>query len=79
VQHPRAAMILAPRHPERFPAVVALLEQMSVRYCRRSAWNGESLRAESSAGYNRRVAALYALADVAFVGGSLVPRGGTTL
>jgi 3-deoxy-D-manno-octulosonic-acid transferase len=77
VQHPRAAMILAPRHPERFPAVVALLEQMSVRYCRRSAWNGESLAGGvfllDTIG---ELAALYALADVAFVGGSLVPRGG---
>src|ERR1022692_3913329 len=43
VQHSRAVMILAPRHPERFPAVAALLEQRSVRFCRRSVWNGESL------------------------------------
>jgi 3-deoxy-D-manno-octulosonic-acid transferase len=77
VQHPRAAMILAPRHPERFAAVAALLEQMSIRYCRRSVWNGDSL-AEGvllldSIG---ELAAIYALADVAFVGGSLVPHGG---
>jgi 3-deoxy-D-manno-octulosonic-acid transferase len=45
VQHPRAVMALAPRHPERFPAVAALLEQMSIRFCRRSTWNGESLAA----------------------------------
>ena len=31
VQHPRAVMILAPRHPERFGAVAALLEKMSIR------------------------------------------------
>ncbi len=77
VQHPRAVMILAPRHPERFPAVVALLEQMSVRFCRRSVWNGESLAGGvfllDTIG---ELAALYALADIAFVGGSLVPRGG---
>ena len=77
VQHPRAVMILAPRHPERFAAVVALLEQMAVRYWRRSEWNGQDLRGGvlllDTIG---ELGALYALADVAFVGGSLVPRGG---
>jgi 3-deoxy-D-manno-octulosonic-acid transferase len=77
VQYPRAVMILAPRHPERFPTVAVLLEQMSVRFCRRSAWNGEALSGGvlllDTIG---ELAALYALADIAFVGGSLVPRGG---
>ncbi len=77
VQHPRAVMILAPRHPERFGAVAALLEQMSIRFCRRSLWNGEPLTDGvfllDTIG---ELAALYAAADVAFVGGSLVPRGG---
>jgi 3-deoxy-D-manno-octulosonic-acid transferase len=77
VQHPRAVMILAPRHPERFPAVAALLEQMSIRFCRRSVWHGEPLIGGvlllDTIG---ELAALYTLADIAFVGGSLVPRGG---
>jgi 3-deoxy-D-manno-octulosonic-acid transferase len=77
VQHPQALMILAPRHPERFADVVALLERMSIGFCRRSAWNGEPLTGGvfllDTIG---ELAALYALADVAFVGGSLVPRGG---
>jgi 3-deoxy-D-manno-octulosonic-acid transferase len=77
VQHPGAVMILAPRHPERFAAVAALLEQMSIRYWRRSEWSGEDLRGGvlllDTIG---ELAALYAIADVAFVGGSLVPRGG---
>jgi 3-deoxy-D-manno-octulosonic-acid transferase len=77
VQHPRAVMILAPRHPERFPAVAALLEQMSIGFCRRSAWQSEPLTGGvfllDTIG---ELAALYALADIAFVGGSLVPRGG---
>src|ERR1700691_177119 len=42
-QHSRAAMILAPRHPERFVAVGALLDEMGIRFFRRSAWNGESV------------------------------------
>ena len=77
VQHPRAVMILAPRHPERFSAVAALLEQMSIRFCRRSLWNGDALTGGvflvDTIG---ELAALYGLADIAFVGGSLVPRGG---
>jgi 3-deoxy-D-manno-octulosonic-acid transferase len=77
VQHPRAVMILAPRHPQRFTAVSALLGQLSIRFLRRSLWNGEPLTGGvfllDTIG---ELAALYALADIAFVGGSLVPRGG---
>jgi 3-deoxy-D-manno-octulosonic-acid transferase len=77
VQHPRAVMVLAPRHPERFGAVAALLEQMSIRFWRRSLWNGEPFTGGvflvDTIG---ELAALYGLADVAFVGGSLVPHGG---
>lgn len=77
VQHPRAVMILAPRHPERFAAVAALLDQMSIRFWRRSLWNGEPLGGGvflvDTIG---ELAALYGLANVAFVGGSLVPHGG---
>jgi 3-deoxy-D-manno-octulosonic-acid transferase len=77
VRHPGAVMILAPRHPERFSAVAALLEKISIRFWRRSAWNSEALNGGvlllDSIG---ELAALYALADIAFVGGSLVPRGG---
>jgi 3-deoxy-D-manno-octulosonic-acid transferase len=77
VQYPQAVMILAPRHPQRFPAVAELLQQMSIRFRPRSAWNGEPLNGGvlllDTIG---ELAALYALADIAFVGGSLVPRGG---
>lgn len=77
VSHPRAVMILAPRHPERFEAVASLLNEMGISAHRRSRWQGESLAGGvllvDTIG---ELAALYALADVAFVGGSLVPRGG---
>jgi len=75
--HPRAVMILAPRHPERFGAVARLLEQLNTRFWRRSLWNGDAISGGvlllDTIG---ELAAVYALADVAFVGGSLVPRGG---
>jgi len=77
VAHPRAVMILAPRHPERFDDVAILLQQLGMPARRRSRWAGEPLAGGvlllDSIG---ELAALYALADVAFVGGSLVPRGG---
>ncbi len=77
VAHPRVVMLLAPRHPERFEEVAILLQRLSMPFCRRSRWQGEPLAGGvllvDSIG---ELAALYALADVAFVGGSLVPRGG---
>jgi 3-deoxy-D-manno-octulosonic-acid transferase len=77
VDHPKAVMILAPRHPERFAAVGDLVEQLGFRLWRRSLWSGEALAGGvflvDSIG---ELAALYSLATVAFVGGSLVPRGG---
>jgi 3-deoxy-D-manno-octulosonic-acid transferase len=77
VQHPRAVMVLAPRHPERFDDVAILVRQLGLQFARRSHWRGEPLGGGilllDSMG---ELGALYALADVAFVGGSLVPRGG---
>ncbi len=75
--HPKAVMILAPRHPERFAEVAALVEKLGIRMSRRSLWSGEPLAGGvlllDTIG---ELAALYSLATVAFVGGSLVPRGG---
>jgi 3-deoxy-D-manno-octulosonic-acid transferase len=75
--HPRAVMILAPRHPERFGEVAELLGKLGIRFWRRSLWSGDPIVGGvlliDTIG---ELAALYALADVAFVGGSLVPRGG---
>ena len=41
--HPRAVMILAPRHPERFGEVAGLLEQLGIRFWRRSLWGGDPI------------------------------------
>ena len=77
VSHPHAAMVLAPRHPERFDKVAGLIGQMEIPFHRRSQWQLEPLGGGvlllDTIG---ELAALYGLADVAFVGGSLVPRGG---
>jgi 3-deoxy-D-manno-octulosonic-acid transferase len=75
---PGGLMVLAPRHPERFPQVAQLLAAAGVDFRRRSRWDpsltvGGSIFLLDSIG---ELAAVYELADVAFVGGSLVPRGG---
>ena len=75
--YPKAVMILAPRHPERFVPVAALLESFGVRFLKRSLWSGEPLAGSvillDTIG---ELSAIYGLADIAFVGGSLVPKGG---
>lgn len=72
-----ATVILAPRHPERFPAVTELLQSSGLNFTKRSGWRGEPLAGKilllDSIG---ELAAVYELATAAFVGGSLVPRGG---
>ena len=80
----KVAVVLAPRHPERFEAVAALLDQSGVSWVRRSAWRGKSedsvppLRAGQFVLLDTigELASVYSLARVAFVGGSLVPAGG---
>jgi len=76
----QARMILAPRHPDRFDDVSRLLERAGIAHARRSRPDAESPRARvlllDTVG---ELAAVYGLADVAFVGGSLVPRGGQNL
>jgi 3-deoxy-D-manno-octulosonic-acid transferase len=73
-----ALLVLAPRHPERFDAVAQLIERTGVPYQRRSRWDEATPIAPGiflldSIG---ELAAVYEVADLAFVGGSLVPRGG---
>lgn len=78
--YPSVVMLLAPRHPERFAIVANILAELNVKFWRRSLWDGGPLNGSvllvDSIG---ELASLYALADVAFVGGSLVPRGGHSI
>jgi 3-deoxy-D-manno-octulosonic-acid transferase len=79
-RHPAAVMLLAPRHPERFQQVADQLQQSGLKFWRRSTWSGEPLAGSilliDSIG---ELASFYSLADIAFVGGSLVPRGGHSI
>jgi 3-deoxy-D-manno-octulosonic-acid transferase len=78
------AMVLAPRHPERFDAVAGLLEKSGTPWVRRSDWRGQPVGAMEPLKPGQVVlldtigelASVYSLAAVAFVGGSLVAAGG---
>ncbi|MFC6339028.1 3-deoxy-D-manno-octulosonic acid transferase [Pseudomonas sp. CCM 7891] len=78
--HPDALLILVPRHPERFSTVFELCQQQGFATVRRS--SGEPVTAQASVLLGDTMGELlflYALADSAFVGGSLVPTGGHNL
>lgn len=76
-QHPTALFILVPRHQERFQAVAELVEQRGFKYVRRSAGvpvlpTTQVLLADTMG----ELMLWYGVANVAFVGGSLITRGG---
>jgi 3-deoxy-D-manno-octulosonic-acid transferase len=78
--HPDALLILVPRHPERFNSVFELCQREGFATVRRS--TGANVDAQTSVLLGDTMGELlflYALADSAFVGGSLVPNGGHNL
>ncbi|MFZ5843785.1 MAG: lipid IV(A) 3-deoxy-D-manno-octulosonic acid transferase [Pseudomonadota bacterium] len=77
--HPDAALILVPRHPERFEAVAALITVRGFALARRSRNDIDAQTAVLLGDSMGELMAFYAAADAAFVGGSLVPRGGHNL
>jgi len=93
--HPTALLVLAPRHRPRFGAVAALLARSDLSWMRRSGAGdggpGSTAAGLASPGTQCATIAVllldtlgeledcYAAADVAFVGGSLVPVGGHNL
>lgn len=77
---PDALLLLVPRHPNRFDTVRALLSRRAVGFVSRA--SGRPLTAETSVYLVDTLGELlmfYGAADVAFVGGSLVPAGGHNL
>jgi 3-deoxy-D-manno-octulosonic-acid transferase len=83
-EFPRALLILAPRKPEQFDHAAVIVADSGHKLLRRSdlSLNGAGSSALTEAGKVMlldsigELAGLYRLADVVFVGGSLVPSGG---
>jgi len=74
---PDALLILVPRHPERFQQVAELITQQGFNMARRSAQQSVSPQTQVLLADSMGELLLWlAMADVAFVGGSLVPVGG---
>jgi 3-deoxy-D-manno-octulosonic-acid transferase len=79
-QYPRALLILVPRHPERFATVAALVQRFRLRHVTRSSGAACAPDVQVFIGDSMgELTMLYAAADAAFVGGSLVPVGGHNL
>ncbi len=78
-EYPSASLVLAPRHKERFEEVARELKAKRFRFVRRSA---EDMAAQDLRGAVLlldtlgELASIYRYSNIAFVGGSLVPRGG---
>ena len=77
---PDLLLLLVPRHPQRFSEVAELIGHRRLAFCRRSreelpnrntqVWLGDSMG---------EMVAYYALADLALMGGTLLPFGGQNL
>ncbi|MEO8118629.1 MAG: 3-deoxy-D-manno-octulosonic acid transferase [Rhodoferax sp.] len=78
--------LIVPRHPQRFDAVAALIEQHGFVVSRRSDWDDGPIRGEAADTRTiwlgdslGEMALYYGLADVALLGGSFAPLGGQNL
>jgi 3-deoxy-D-manno-octulosonic-acid transferase len=81
-QYPFAVMVIAPRHPERFDSVARLVAESGISMVRRSSWHSAAEPATPAPSKLKgtiflldsigELASVYGLADIAFVGGSLL-------
>jgi 3-deoxy-D-manno-octulosonic-acid transferase len=76
----QALLVIVPRHPQRFDEIAGMLSKRGLRYQRRSenraAGPGVQVVLGDSMG---EMFAYYAAADLAYIGGSLLPFGGQNL
>lgn len=80
-EHPSTLLVIVPRHPERFDDVAQLGDSMGLAVRRRSATSDVGGNSESRCQVYLgdtmgELLMLYGACDIAFVGGSLIERGG---
>ena len=80
----RPALLLVPRHPQRFDEVAAMATRAGFSVQRRSALDVEQLAVPITADVvlgdsMGEMAMYYAASDIAYIGGSLIPLGGQNL
>ncbi|MHC2963115.1 glycosyltransferase N-terminal domain-containing protein, partial [Klebsiella pneumoniae] len=74
---PNLLLILVPRHPERFPDAREMVQKAGMSFTLRSTGEIPSSSTQVVIGDTMgELMLLYGIADLAFVGGSLVERGG---
>lgn len=74
---PEALLLLVPRHPDRFPRVASLVQDQGFSLHRRSTNEACGNHTEVYLGDSMgELLVFYGAADVAFIGGTLVPIGG---
>ncbi len=80
IQHQDVMLIIAPRHPERFDEVAGILDRRNLDYIRRSAIDsireGDTLPSIILLDTIGELSSLFSIAAIAYIGGSLVPKGG---
>ena len=80
IQIPELLIVIVPRHPQRFSEVAGLLEQRGIKFQRRSSNRTVASDTQVVLGDSMgELFAYYAAADLAFIGGSLLPYGGQNL
>ncbi|MBP7204621.1 MAG: lipid IV(A) 3-deoxy-D-manno-octulosonic acid transferase [Propionivibrio sp.] len=80
IRQPDLLLLLVPRHPQRFAEVATLVQERKLALCRRSegslptaetrVWLGDSMG---------EMPAYFSVADIALIGGTLLPFGGQNL
>jgi 3-deoxy-D-manno-octulosonic-acid transferase len=80
-RYPGLSLVLAPRHPERFAEVEKLLLKTPLAFARKTRLQGGEFFAQDVLLLDTvgDLPSFFAVADIAFVGGSLVDRGGHNL
>ncbi|MDX1757534.1 MAG: lipid IV(A) 3-deoxy-D-manno-octulosonic acid transferase [Marinobacter sp.] len=74
--HPESLLVIVPRHPERFDDVAALVTAQGLSLARRSKGESPAAMQVYLGDTMGELLMLFGASDIAFVGGSLIERGG---